>query len=42
MSLTDAADMDAGELSAAGISVVVGNAAAGSSYTVSFKVTIDK
>jgi len=38
--LSDAADSDAGKASASGIDVLVGTAAAGSTHTVTFNVTI--
>ena len=39
--LTDAADGDAGSADATGIDVLIGEAAAGSSYAITFDVTID-
>ena len=41
VALTDAVDTDAGSADAAGIDVLIGNANAGDTYTVSFDVTID-
>ena len=40
-SLTDADDADAGKAGASGIDVLIGSAAAGSNYTITFNVKID-